>query len=35
MITGDGITDVWHDLLIVAGWFIGSLVIALRLFHWE
>jgi ABC-2 type transport system permease protein len=35
MIMGAGISDVWHDLLIVGGWFIGSLVIAVRLFRWE
>jgi len=35
MIMGAGIRDVWHDLLIVGGWFIGSLVIAVRLFRWE
>jgi len=35
MIMGAGISDVWHDLLIVGGWFIGSLVIAVRLFRWQ
>jgi len=32
---GAGIGDVWHDLLSVGGWFIGSLVIAVRLFRWK
>jgi len=35
MIMGAGIRDVWHALLIVGGWFIGSLVIAVRLFRWQ
>jgi hypothetical protein len=26
---------VWHDLLIVGGWFVGSLVVAVRLFRWQ
>ena len=35
MITGLGIGEMWRELLIVGGWFIGSLVLAVRLFRWE
>jgi len=35
MITGLGIGEVWRELLIVGGWCIGSLVLAVRLFRWE
>lgn len=35
MITGLGIGEMWRELLIVGAWFIGSLVLAVRLFRWE
>jgi ABC-2 type transport system permease protein len=35
MITGLGIQEVWRELLIVGGWFVGSLMLAVRLFRWE
>jgi len=35
MITGLGVGEMWRELLIVGGWFIGSLVLAVRLFRWE
>jgi len=30
-----GIGEMWRELLIVGGWFVGSLVVAVRLFRWE
>ena len=35
MIMGLGVREVWRDLLIVGGWFVGSLTLAVRLFRWE
>lgn len=35
MIMGLGIEEAWRELLVVGGWFIGSLVVAVRLFRWE
>lgn len=35
MIMGLGIREVWRELLIVGGWFVGSLMLAVRLFRWE
>ena len=35
MIMGLGIGETWRELLIVGGWFVGSLVVAVRLFRWE
>jgi len=35
MITDLGVGHVWRELLIVGGWFIGSLALAVRLFRWE
>lgn len=35
MIMGLGIGEAWRELLIVGGWFVGSLVVAVRLFRWQ
>jgi ABC-2 type transport system permease protein len=35
MITDLGMGEMWRELLIAGGWFIGSLVLAVRLFRWE
>jgi ABC-2 type transport system permease protein len=35
MIMGLGVREVWRELLIVGGWFVGSLALAVRLFRWE
>jgi len=35
MITDLGVGNVWRELLVVGGWFAGSLALAVRLFRWE
>lgn len=35
MITNVGIGEMWREFLIAGGWFVGSLVLAVRLFRWE
>ena len=35
MIMNVGIGEMWRELLIAGGWFVGSLVLAVRLFRWE
>ena len=30
-----GISEMWRELLIVGGWFVGSLAMAVWLFRWE
>jgi len=34
-INGAGINEVWQELVIVGGWLVGSLLLAVKLFHWE
>jgi ABC-2 type transport system permease protein len=34
-IEGQGIGDVWSDLLIVGGWTIGCFAVSIRFFRWE
>ena len=35
MLQGAAIGDVWKELLIVVGWTIGCLVLAIKFFRWE
>lgn len=35
MLQGAAISDVWKELLIVGGWTIGCLVVAIKFFRWE
>lgn len=35
MIMDEGAGEIWRQLLIAGGWFVGSLVLAVRLFRWE
>ena len=35
MIMDVGIGEMWRELLIIGGWFVGSLALAVRLFRWE
>jgi ABC-type multidrug transport system permease subunit len=35
MINGAGISEMWKSLLIVGGWTIGCLGLALKFFRWE
>lgn len=35
MIMDQGAGEIWRQLLIAGGWFVGSLVLAVRLFRWE
>ena len=34
-ISGAGISEIWKDLLIVGGWTIGCLTLAIKFFRWE